>query len=708
MPTKELVEIQPDRPLNKESALDSDKFGRRGFASAAAASLANVCSTAGLVVSVEGSWGSGKTSALAMIEAMLLKQKNVPVIVHFNPWLIGSRDALLRGFLARIAAEVAVKPHSENGLVLAKALNTYSSAFDLLKLIPGAEPLSSIVQAVFSATGKTVEAISELKAPDVEAQKEKVEAALRNFLRPIIVVIDDIDRLFPEEVYEIVRIVKAVGDLPNVGYILAWDPEYVSEALAKAGVPRAASYLDKIVQLRLPLPTLSRHARESLINEALNRLPEAAMAPLFRESEERLSTVYRYGLCDLLEQPRDFYRIFNIVAALEPSLRGEVVLGDIIGLAGLMAKAPQVYDLLCRNPRFFVGNLPYEAGNLHNEDVVKEGKQERNDAIARSTAPRAVRKLVEELFPLTSGHDSSQYGFSVDGCICVPERLLIALQLQVTGLEVSIANSRQFIDKPTLRQQIQRSLSPESCIDFLARLGQEPLPKQVNSLQITRLCLDIAAMVDQEPFVQRSSKRNGVIWTRAEDVAIEALLSIVSTSNHPTPSAIAEQIARSRETVSVGMELFIQSYLSHSIRVGKLELPEASRKFLEQQLSANVLEAAKSANLWRMCNVGRILMYLPQISATTCADVFREVARADDSIDNFVLCLFSHKFDSVKGLVFAPLSEDTTSDYCTSNQLLKIATKRLEDSKVDFPVRAAWLAIAENREAYACDGSKPH
>lgn len=76
-----------------------------------------------------------------------------------------------------------------------------------------------------------------------------LENALRKFPQRIVVLLDDLDRLYPAEAYEMVRIIKAVGDLPNVGYVLAWDEKYVSAALDKLNVPLAATYLDKVVQI---------------------------------------------------------------------------------------------------------------------------------------------------------------------------------------------------------------------------------------------------------------------------------------------------------------------------------------------------------------------------------------------------------------------------------------------------------------------------
>lgn len=97
-----------DLPLDPSSALKDDKLSRRGFAESAAAVLRKVPSSDGLVVSIEGAWGSGKTSVLAMIKVLLtqIDDPNRPLIVHFNPWFVGEKDALLRHFLSRIAGAI--------------------------------------------------------------------------------------------------------------------------------------------------------------------------------------------------------------------------------------------------------------------------------------------------------------------------------------------------------------------------------------------------------------------------------------------------------------------------------------------------------------------------------------------------------------------------------------------------------------------------
>lgn len=164
-----------------------------------------------------------------------------PVIVHFNPWLIGEKDALLRQFLSSIANAIKLSDHSRDGKKVAKELKAYAKVFDFVKSIPNAEPWASLIKSVVEAAGDATGSVSEYKTPDIEAYRQRVEEALRKFDRPVIVFIDDTDRLFPSEVFEMIRIIKAVGGLANLGYVVAWDAAYVSRALHNLNVPHAAS-----------------------------------------------------------------------------------------------------------------------------------------------------------------------------------------------------------------------------------------------------------------------------------------------------------------------------------------------------------------------------------------------------------------------------------------------------------------------------------
>ena len=706
-------DIDYDMPLQADSALRRDKLSRKGYAEVAAAALRKVPSSSGLVVSIEGAWGSGKTSALAMVEALLLEGDELasPLIVHFNPWIVGEKDALLRHFLFRIASAVKLSDHSRDGKKVAKEIKAYAKVFDLIKLIPGAEPWASMIKSVVEAAGETTEALSEYKTPDVEAYKLRVEEALRKFDRSIIVFIDDIDRLFPIEVFEMVRIIKAVGGLPRLGYVVAWDSMYVSCALETLGVPQAASYLDKIVQVRMPLPSLSSVARKRLINDALDGMDPEALRPRFRNQDDRLGALYHSGLRNLLEQPRDVARVFNALRMMEPLLRDEIVFADILGLAALSVKAPVVFDLLRKKPSLFVGALPDDLCLL-SEDVIKEGAEERRTAFEASGAASAVQKVVHFLFPRVAKSDGSLSlgkGSYVDGNISHPAKLAIALQLSVTDGDVSIKAARQYIHNPIKRNLVVGGLTSENCdefIDLLGEVGESLRGEGVTDLD--ELCLSITRLVELPLFVERATLKNQTLRLRIEDTALRAVSSLARGIEHECVAEILKLIAIDPVALSCAAELVSRSYVpDRDGYFDGINLPVEMKNEVLQFFCANVLESARADSLLDKNNSGLILWTMARVAPKKCPELFLALKTKDPSLDRFALCYLGSSWDSTKGTAYS-LPRDTSLHevYCSMSEFKSHAAARVQDESLRYPARAAWRSVVEERCLYGIDGSE--
>lgn len=707
--------INFDIPLQAANALQGDKLDRTGYAESAAAALRKVSSSAGLVVSIEGAWGSGKTSALAMIEAILNQPgaAHQPLIVHFNPWLVGEKDVLLRHFLSRIAGAINLSDHSRDGKKVAKEIKAYSKAFDLVKLIPGAEPWTSLIKSVFNAVGDATGSIAEYKTPDIEAFKQKVEEALRRFQRPIIVFIDDIDRLFPNEVFEMVRIIKAVGELPHVGYVLAWDSAYVSSALEKLGVPYAGSYLDKVVQIRMPLPSLSLSARRKLINDALDELAPEALVPRFKAHDQRLSGLYYSGLRELLDQPRDMARVFNAVRMIEPPLRGEIVFADILGLAALSVKAPAVFELLRRNPRLFVGRVVDDHGLLEkSEDVIKDGTPERGLAYDASSSPSSVQRVVHYLFPsVAEAEDSYALGHAsyVDGTIAHPARLAVALQLSVTSGDVSLEAAKRYLQQPEQRLAVIESLTTENCYAFLELLGDVAQSLGGEGIvDLDDLCMSIAGLPEQALFVDRAKAGKESIGLNAEDNALRAVVMLLKSVDSDRMDPLAEKIATDSRTLSCAAEIVTQSYVPQRRRYSEqLTAPTRARDAVLQAFAANVLKAAQEDRLFQMNNPGFILWTLARSVPTDCPAIYAAVKAVQPSLDNFALEFLRNSWDSTNGQTYSlPRDESLHSVYCPLDDFKAHAASRLEDESLRNPAKAAWRSVVEGRNLYGVDGSE--
>ncbi|MBI4807369.1 MAG: hypothetical protein HY799_00235 [Nitrosomonadales bacterium] len=92
----------PDRPAAEDS------FGRSHFAVALSRSLLLPKGSHGLVVGIEGNWGSGKSTLIGFVTKNFasVTEGSVPIVVEFNPWMVSNTGALVEALIGQIAASI--------------------------------------------------------------------------------------------------------------------------------------------------------------------------------------------------------------------------------------------------------------------------------------------------------------------------------------------------------------------------------------------------------------------------------------------------------------------------------------------------------------------------------------------------------------------------------------------------------------------------
>lgn len=697
--------IGSDHPLTVENAIQGDMLDRKVFAKNVADIICRSDLERTFSVSIEGEWGSGKTSILAMISSYIKDQDEKSIIINFNPWLIGDRDSLLRSFLNKLAKGIGKVNHVEDAKNAAKELKAYANVFDVIKWVPGAEPWASIIKGVLSSTGKAVGAVAEHKSMDIESKKEDVESSLRTLNKRIVVIIDDVDRLFPEEVYEMIRIIKAVGDLPSITYIIAWDRGYIEEALDKSSVPMSASYLDKIVQMRLPVPALSLSSKERLLERSIERAMDlAAFDEYFDQGRQRLDYIMPLLIYKLMEQPRDVVRLFDLVAAVEPSLRGEVVLSDVIGLSMLMIKGGAVYDLIKMNPRIFVGSL-YIEDELDNRNEPFQKDNEDINKIKRACEKckneDLIYDLVGFLFPLVvsgSRYHSQSMLTRSNGCVCYPNRLLVALQSGAFGNVISLDIVHQYINNPDERLGIIEGLTLDNCMEFMQRLGDDLFSDESTGIEfIEDLCISIARAVDARVYVEkiRLNRNFGVDpVVVAIDVIVKLLKKIRERDDFYNYLDFSRRVVQDESSLT-----FAYSVLRFSPR-HKDQLPGNEHLFIEfkdlERLSnvfvENLVNRASEDRLFDLAKPWDIIRFLYKYHKNGFSRIFEKISSNNEVLDSvaeilFVQCLINRGRISVHrscGEEEGPIPYDT---------LIELAKRRLGDGDLTPRAKAVWSCI---------------
>jgi predicted KAP-like P-loop ATPase len=150
------------------------------------------------------------------------------------------------------------------------------------------------------------------KKIDLDKLKLKVVKALKAADTRLFVFIDDLDRVAPDEFVATIRAVKAVADFPHITYVLAFDAQIADEQLKSAGIARGVEFLDKVIQLRAPLPPITKQQKRVLFDKAVAALPSYARQNIAQHGYARRATkLFRSGLDDSLRTPRDIKRIVN-------------------------------------------------------------------------------------------------------------------------------------------------------------------------------------------------------------------------------------------------------------------------------------------------------------------------------------------------------------------------------------------------------------
>jgi predicted KAP-like P-loop ATPase len=321
----------PERP---------DELSRWTFIGHLAGLLDNVrAQSESSVMALIGDWGSGKTTVLELLTRRL--DSATWLVGTFNPWNYPDTAALQRGFFAELAATLPEDARPGNARAKIGALARTLSPIGALGSIVGVNAEGTLRLAADLIAGDT----------STTAAKDAADRALRATRRPILMIIDDLDRLTPDELLEVLKLVRLVGRLPHVYYLLSYDEQTLLDVLqrtpfAGSNQDRARAYLEKIVQVRLDMPALRDTQRSELLNRGLQAILTTCDVMLTDTDRRRLTWIYDAVLDHRLTTPRAINRFLGQVQAFYPPLHDEVDFVDFFLVTWLRTQEPGIYTML--------------------------------------------------------------------------------------------------------------------------------------------------------------------------------------------------------------------------------------------------------------------------------------------------------------------------------------------------------------------------
>lgn len=452
-----------DKPIKLPK---EDKFGFKPLAKAISDSISKMKSPEGTVIAINGPWGSGKSSLINLVRHHLSKsRKKDPLkIVDFKCWWFRGQEALTIAFFHELCSamessgEAAKKAVSEIG---AQLLRTASPLAGTILNVTGGPGVGEIVSTLVRSIGDFIE-----QDETVEKLHKKLSDALSaDPKRRYLIIVDDIDRLSPDEAMLIFRLVKSVGGLPNVMYLLAYDRQVAEKIVSQHyRSEEGAHYLEKIVQASFDLPAPSRATLE---RKFLTRLDSVIKERGYRDGDH-FHNLFDEMIAPEIKTPRDLIRILNPLTVTWPAVKGEVDPADFLCLETLRVQRPKLYATIRANKILLTGSVMEDIGFSARMRLEQGRSPEQYNKIFLEPEPPSeherLRDGLIQLFPELerAWRNVDQINLPPDRDrqrrICSPRHFDTYFRFSLSEYQISMSEIKTLIQKAGDIDYIQRSL----------------------------------------------------------------------------------------------------------------------------------------------------------------------------------------------------------------------------------------------------------
>ena len=459
-----------DSPIE---AKNDDRYGVIPFSESLAKSFLKIENPIGTTIALHGPWGSGKSSVVNLVREILSENNDERLIVsEFKCWWYRGEEALALAFLQNLNSvlRTELKDKVKNlipkmGRGLLQAGPVIGSA---IALTP-AGPFGKLVGGTFDFAkrffpeGETLEAIF-----------TKLSQALEKEDRRFLIIIDDIDRLEPDEVIAIFRLIKSVGRLPNVMYFLVFDRNLAERIVQNKYPSEGPHFLEKIIQagfeLPSPLPT-------DLNNAVLTSISEICGSP---EEEQivRFMNVFYDIVAHYISSPRHVNRLQNAISVTWPAIADEVSLADFVALETLRLYEPALFSAIRSSKNSMCG--------VRGESDPEQNDQSRFDAFLKavpSERHELAKTALQRLFPrLESMGYSDEWisEWSTERRICVEKHFDTYFRLSLSDETLSSRKIEELIARADEREFIQAAFRQAATVE--RRNGRSMVPVYLDEL----------------------------------------------------------------------------------------------------------------------------------------------------------------------------------------------------------------------------------
>lgn len=348
--------------LTDEAAL-VDSFNIKQYIDGLSEFIKN-CETP-ITISIQGDWGTGKTSIMQMIRKQI--DPNEENSVWFNTWQFSQFNMgdnlpiLMMDKLVKAVAGV------ENSGVKESVKKLFKAAFSVgvSKVSGGNINADDIVSILEDGL---IEQIEELKDNFQKLVNKKVGDDGR-----VVIFIDDLDRLAPSRAVELLEVLKIFLDCKKCVFILAIDYNVVARGVKDKygedfGDEKGKSFFDKIIQVPFKMP-IAMYDISQYLKDCFEKINLKATD----EEIEKYKTLISVSTGN---NPRSMKRLFNSYLLLNRIASEEVLKSDnnkviLFAILCMQSKYEKIYNKIVERrdniTAEFLGQLKLDDGDVYDD-----------------------------------------------------------------------------------------------------------------------------------------------------------------------------------------------------------------------------------------------------------------------------------------------------------------------------------------------------
>ncbi len=335
------------------------------------------------VLSLQGEWGSGKTTVINNFKKLIKDDLNIIIIDDFDPWSYEDEQAMFKGMFDSIMKKIGINFSIRD---ISNFLNFYIDAiFNNSKY----ENKYKIAKKYYLDIDKS------------NKLKLIINTYLKNNNKKILFIIDNIERADKDNINLLFKLVNNIFNFDNVIYLLSFDDNRMKE-IFKNDFNSNYKYLKKIIQLEVKVPKIDENVMKDVVGRCIKNLMKLYEINFNEKDNEKTIELLAQKIKDL----RELKIYLNSVISFNKLLNNNLNIQDTMLLELIKSQNVELYEEIWRNRKYFISEDTTIFGKSYNYDTREFNKKAKDyfDKLFILQTNKEYKEILAFMFPYVENY----------------------------------------------------------------------------------------------------------------------------------------------------------------------------------------------------------------------------------------------------------------------------------------------------------------